>query len=299
MSKITSSLAVIAALFTTASAHTRAKTWKINGKDYPGYYQGTKVDPKVVSPAWWTAQGWGLQPIYGNQISSPDFIAHKDASPSPFTAEAPAGSTVTVTWYHEGGECGSGTEQGWDCSHHGWAAAYLAPCGDNAAGDCAKVDKNSLKFFKIQEVGLTGYPAGTRYAKGEAPQAYPGKWGTDFIFYENKNQQNIKIPTSIPNGNYVLRTEVMSIHNGNEGVQAIQFWPQAANIKVTGGKDKASIPAGKKATELYTAKEPIFNFNLYWHTPATQTFATIGSQSIDPAVAASVKTRRHARDLVN
>lgn len=156
----------------------------------------------------------------GDSINKPDIIAHKNAIPSPNTAEAPAGSKVTFKWHHNG-QCGAG-EEGWDCSHHGWTATWLAACN----GDCSKVDKTKLEFFKIDQVALTSYPAGTRYAQGGA-RYQTGKWGTDEIFYENGNKHTVIIPSEIPSGNYVLRTEVASIHN-NGAVSERQFWPQVS-----------------------------------------------------------------------
>jgi cellulase len=215
-----------------------------------------------------------------------DIIAHVDASPSPYTVDAPAGSKVTFHWFHQG-TCG-GSETGWDCSHHGFTATYLAPCN----GDCKDVDKTQLEFFKIHESALIDYRSG-RYSKG-SPQEQTGYWGTDAIFYDGGNAQSVTIPKGIPSGNYVLRTEVMSIHN-NGDVSERQFWPQAFNVKVTGGTDGAKVPAGKKGTELYSANDAILNFDLYWHD-AGKTFPTAPGPAL--ASVASTKARRsHPKDF--
>ncbi|RMZ73225.1 glycoside hydrolase family 61 [Pyrenophora seminiperda CCB06] len=287
MSKIFQTGALLAALISTAAGHTAVEKFECGGKTYDGYYQGSKVDPGNQSPAWWTNQGWGYQPIYGDQINSPDIIAHKDASPSPYTAEAPAGSDVTFHWHHEG-DCGA-DEQGWDCSHHGWTATYLAPCN----GDCAKVDKTALSFFKIHQSALVDYREG-RYSQGD-PKEQTGFWGTDDIFYNHGNAQTVTIPSEIPSGNYVLRTEVMSVHN-NGAVKNRQFWPQAFNVKVTGGDDSKQVPAGKKGTQLYNASDDLLQWDLYWH-PAEKTIDVVPGVQL-AAVAASVqKKRSHPRDF--
>lgn len=289
LSKMTSIIALVAALLvSSASAHTYVEKFTANSKSYHGFYQGSKVDPKNTSPAWWTNQGWGQQPVYGNELSSPDIIAHMDASPSPHTAPVAAGTDVIFKWFRTG-ECGN--EVGWDCSHHGWTATYLAPCN----GDCKDVEKTELKFFKIHESALIDYREG-RYSNGR-PEAQTGFWGTDAIFYDNDNTQSVTIPTAIPSGNYVLRTEVMSVHN-NGDVSNRQFWPQAFNVKVTGGDDYASIPEGVKATELYNADDAILQFDLYWHEPG-KTFPTAPGPAIPSAIAGSLseKARRHIRDF--
>lgn len=289
MSKIFQTATFMAALLSSVSGHTAVEKFEAGGKTYEGFRQASLQDPGNQSPAWWTNQGWGYQPIYGDQINHPDIIAHKDAKPSPYSAKVPAGSDVTFTWHHVG-QCGEG-EEGWDCSHHGWTATYLAPCHD----DCSNVDKTSLEFFKIHESALIDYRSG-RFGNGGGKEAV-GFWGTDSIFYENGNKQTVKIPKDIPSGNYVLRTEVMSVHN-NGDVSQRQFWPQAFNIDVTGGDASAQMPAGKKATELYSADDELLKWNLYWHA-ASKTFANVPGIQLASVASAitSKKARSHARDF--
>jgi cellulase len=285
MSKIYQTGALLAALIATVAGHTSVEKFEAGGKTYDGFRAASKQDPGNKSPAWWTNQGWGYQPVMGDKISHPDIIAHKDASPSPYTADVPAGSKVSFTWHHEG-SCNGG-EEGWDCSHHGWTATWLAPCN----GDCKNVDKSQLQFFKIHESALIDYRSG-RFSQG-SKQEQTGYWGTDAIFYDNGNKQTVSIPKGIPSGPYVLRTEVVSIHN-NGPVSERQFWPQAFNIKVTGGDDKAPMPAGKKGTELYSANDALLKWDLYWHD-AGKTIPTAPGPQL--ASVASVARRSHPRDF--
>ncbi|CBY01204.1 hypothetical protein IAQ61_012075 [Plenodomus lingam] len=291
MSKIFQTTALLAALLATVSGHTCVEEFEAGGKSYEGYRQASKQDPGNKSPAWWTNQSWGYQPVLGDKLHHPDIIAHMDASPSPYTVEAPAGEDVTFHWHHEG-TCG-GSEDGWDCSHHGWTATYLAPCN----GDCAKVDKTKLKFFKIHQSALLDYRKG-RYSDGAA-QGQTGYWATDAIFYDNGNAQTVTIPREIPSGNYVLRTEVASIHN-NGDVSQRQFWPQAFNIKVTGGDDSASVPEGKLGTEIYHEDDALLQWDLYWHEAGKIIEDAPGPQLAAVASALVSKTRRsHARDFAS
>ncbi|KZM20798.1 uncharacterized protein EKO05_0010866 [Ascochyta rabiei] len=291
MSKILHTAVLLAGLVAQVSGHTAVESAEIGGKTYQGF-RGLSIDDALEgnSPAWKTNQGWGYQPVMGSQINKPDIIAHKDATPSPNTAEAPAGSKVTFHWHHKG-QCQAGNEEGWDCSHHGWTATYLAACN----GDCSKVDKTQLEFFKIDQVSLTGYPAGTRFAKGD-PREQTGKWGTDAIFYDNGNAHTVTIPGEIPSGNYVLRTEVASIHN-NGGVSERQFWPQAFNVFVSGGDDSKPVPKGVKGTEIYSPKDELLTWDLYWHDAGKTIDDAPGPALASVAVASN--TRRHARDFTN
>lgn len=286
MSKIFQTGALLAALVASVSGHTSVEKFEANGKTYEGFRQASKQDPRNQSPAWWTNQGWGYQPVFGDKLNHPDIIAHVDASPSPYTAEASAGKPVTFTWHHEG-TCGGG-EEGWDCSHHGWTSTYLAPCN----GDCKNVQKTDLQFFKIHEAALIDYRDG-RFSQGSS-QGQVGYWGTDEIFYTNGNKQSVTIPKDIPSGNYVLRTEVVSIHN-NGDVANRQFWPQAFNIKVTGGNDSAKVPAGKKGTELYHADDALLQWDLYWHD-AGKTIETAPGPQL-ASIASANKRRSHPRDF--
>jgi cellulase len=272
-SKFTITTALVAALTGTATGHTLVEKWTIGGKTYDGFQRGSKGDPGNKSPAWWTNQGWGYTPVKGNDLNNPNIIAHIDADPSPYTAKAPAGSQATFKWAHKyDGVCdgvNGAKEVGWDCSHHGFTATYLAPCNS----DCAKVDKTKLEFFKIDEKGLLGYPGG-RFNEGGSLKGAPGYWGTDVIFYNDKNDNTytITIPKDIPSGNYVMRTEVMSFHNSNRGqFDELQFWPQAFNIEITGGDDSAKMPAGVKGMELYSRDDELLNWDLYNH-PADKLF---------------------------
>jgi cellulase len=64
-------IGLLAALIASVAGHTQVEKFEAGGKTYDGYRQGTKKDPGNQSPAWWTGQGWGLQPVYGSKLSHP------------------------------------------------------------------------------------------------------------------------------------------------------------------------------------------------------------------------------------
>jgi cellulase len=69
MSKIIQTSALVAALISTVTGHTSVEKFEAGGKTYEGYRQASKQDPGNQSPAWWTNQGWGYQPIYGDKLN--------------------------------------------------------------------------------------------------------------------------------------------------------------------------------------------------------------------------------------
>lgn len=120
---------------------------------------------------------------------------------------------------------------------------YLANCGDS----CETVDKTTLKFFKIDGVGLVD------------ETTVPGTWGDDQLI-ANNNSWLVEIPPTLAPGNYVLRHEIIALHSaGTEG--GAQNYPQCFNLQVTGsGSDS---PLGVLGTELYSPTDAGVLVNIY------------------------------------
>jgi cellulase len=59
-------------------------------------------------------------------------------------------------------------------------------------GECAKVDKTQLSFFKIDGISPTGYPESTRFSRGD-PQEQTGKSSTDIICCDSDNVHPVAI----------------------------------------------------------------------------------------------------------
>lgn len=202
----------------------------------------------------WAEKATDLGFIDGSGYSSPDIICHKEATPGAISAEVKAGGKVELQW----------TE--WPESHHGPVITYMANCN----GDCSKVDKTTLKFFKIAEAGLID------------DSNVPGKWATDELI-ANNNSATVTIPSAIAAGNYVLRHEIIGLHSAGEENGA-QNYPQCLNLKVTGGGSDA--PDGVLGTALYKATDPGIKISIYTAMdsykipgPALYTGAASGSSS--------------------
>lgn len=85
----------------------------------------------------------------------------------------------------------------WPDTHHGPVIDYLAKC---AGSSCTSAKASDLNFFKIDQAGLVD---------GSTP---PGKWATDQLI-TNGFSWNVKIPSSIAAGSYVLRHELIGLHS--------------------------------------------------------------------------------------
>lgn len=204
----------------------------VDGQYYGGYivtsYAYTDDAPKTIG---WSTEATDLGFVDGSSYSSPDIICHKSAQPGAISAEVAAGKEVELQW----------TE--WPESHHGPVITYLANCN----GDCSKVDKTDLEFFKIDEKGLID--------GGEAP----GKWASDDLI-SNNNTWSVTIPSDIAAGNYVMRHEIIALHSaGNK--DGAQNYPQCLNFKVTGGGNAS--PQGTLGTKLYKDTDTGITTNIY------------------------------------
>lgn len=97
---------------------------------------------------------------------------------------------------------------------------------------------------------------------------------------------SIKIPTSLSNGSYVLRHEIIALHSANSANGA-QNYPQCINLDITssGIEDLSSV--GVPATELYKFDEPGIAINIY---RSLSTYAIPGPTLWSGAMKAATQT---------
>lgn len=155
----------------------------------------------------------------------------------------------------------------WPDSHHGPVIDYLANCGDS----CETVDKTTLKFFKIDGVGLVD------------DTTVPGTWGDDQLIANNQSWM-VEIPPTLAPGNYVLRHELIALHSaGTEG--GAQNYPQCFNLQVTGSG--SAQPSGVLGTELYKATDAGILVNIY---TSLSTYVVPGPTLISGAISITQAT---------
>lgn len=186
---VKSTIPVLAALASlgSVSAHTIMQSVSVNGEEFSqghGIYMPSdnfyQDDPSSNSLACNGA------PVTGFQSSS-ETIAVK------------AGDTVTGNWLHTLTSTGpdeSSDNKVIDSSHKGPVLAYMKKVDDatespsNAAGD---------GWFKVAEAGLIS----------------SNEWAVDALI-EAGGVQTVTIPSCIEDGDYLLRFEIIALHEGSQ-----------------------------------------------------------------------------------
>ncbi|KAI1480983.1 glycoside hydrolase family 61 protein [Daldinia eschscholtzii] len=210
-------------------AHSFVSNININGLSYDGF-RPTEPDKHPFAIGWSTTafdQGYVNQTGYRTE----EIICHRGAKNAKGHAPISAGDVVHIQW------------NGWPESHKGPVLDYLASCGES----CETVDKDALQFFKINQVGLV-----------DGSKA-PGLWGSDQLI-ANNNSWMVEIPRQIQPGYYVLRTEIISLHNASNEIGA-QNYPQCINLQITG--DGTEAPLGVLGKKLYDPDDPSVHLDIY------------------------------------
>jgi lytic cellulose monooxygenase (C1-hydroxylating) len=220
----------------TVSAHGWIDWWVIGGQNYTGY--NPTIAPWVPDQGTisWPAWNDDTGPVYSSNVNTEDINCSINATNAKISATVAAGSNVTLHWTT------------WPPSHHGPIFSYLAAC--NGDGDCAKADKTQLEWFKIAQRGQVSLGAGG---------GTPGVWAADELMAAD-GLWTVAIPASIKAGNYILRNEILALHSAY-AVGAAQFYPQCANIQITGSG--TASPSGVIGTSLYNETGPGVVYNIY------------------------------------
>ncbi|KAI1811960.1 lytic polysaccharide monooxygenase [Poronia punctata] len=223
---------------THVSAHSFVTNININNELYNGYHPTTPdTDPGTIIG--WSTTAFDQGYVNQTGYTTEEIICHRDALNAHAHARVSAGENIHIQW------------NGWPNSHKGPVVDYLASCGTGTGKTCEDVDKNDLEFFKIGELGLID---GADESTGPG-----GVWATDLLI-ANNNSWVVEIPSNIRPGYYVLRTEIISLHNASN-VTGAQNYPQCVNLWITG--DGTEVYEGVKGKELYSPDEPSVFLDIY------------------------------------
>ncbi|KAJ1827931.1 hypothetical protein LPJ56_001389 [Coemansia sp. RSA 2599] len=148
-----------------------------------------------------------------------------------------AGTNITVE-FHSSGDSGKVIS----ASHHGPCLVYMSPMEENGEGPV---------WFKIFEDGY---------------DADKDTWCINKVI-ENDGKLSVNIPEDIKQGPYLLRTELIALHNAKDSNKpgsnstGAQFYINCAQLQVYG--DGKVVPKGVEIPGVYTVDDPGLNVNIY------------------------------------
>ncbi|KAH7072414.1 glycosyl hydrolase family 61-domain-containing protein, partial [Paraphoma chrysanthemicola] len=228
--KSLTALATAASLLATASAHGGVDYYLVGDTTYQGWQP-------YMSPAGQKS----VQRQYSsyNPLMIPDLTTvnircnNVGALGTGVTGTIAAGQKLTAHWKQSA------------------VMVYMAKC----PGSCDSWDGSGKVWFKIDEEGLV---SGTEYA---------GIWAGDAIL--DTLIWNTTIPASLVPGNYLIRHEILALHQANNP----QFYPECAQFTVT-GSGTASPPAADLVAfpGAYDGTDPNIDIDIY--LPAAMTATT-------------------------
>jgi len=238
--------------------HGFVKKITIDGVDFPGANPFNAGGPPSVV---WPYTG-GNGPL--SDVNSPDITCNKISGPAKISAQAKAGSSVTIDWngssFWPAGDTGTGPN-----NHHGPVMTYLAKC----PGPCAQAVAQQLTFVKFQETG--------RVQAGPIP----GVWGSDLLAKAGSTV-TMTLPKGLESGEYVMRHEILALHNAQNNEP--QFYPMCANLVITGdGSSPLPVAQGIKLPGGYRADDPFLHVNLFDGSLEKQNYVAPGPPVFTPA----------------
>lgn len=214
----------LAAVVGSTSAHTIFTNLKVGSTTNPVGY-GIRV-PSYDGP---------IQDVSSNDITCNG--GPNPTTPSNKVIDVKAGDTVQAIWRHT---LTSGSDDVIDASHKGPTIAYLKKVTD------ATTDSGiGGGWFKIQEAGYN---------------AAKKTWAIDDLIASG-GVHDIKIPSCIANGQYLLRGELIALHSAGSSGGA-QFYMECAQINVSGGTGTAT-PSTVAFPGAYKATDPGILINIY------------------------------------
>ncbi|KAB5546887.1 glycosyl hydrolase family 61-domain-containing protein [Coniochaeta sp. 2T2.1] len=155
-----------------------------------------------------------------------------------------AGSTVTVEMHQQPGDrsCGSEAIGG---AHYGPVIVYLSKVPDSSTAD------GSAGWFKIFEDGWS--------AKSGGRVGDDDNWGVKDL-NSCCGKMDVKIPSDIAPGDYLLRAEVIALHTAGQSGGA-QLYMSCYQLTIDG--TGSATPATVKFPGAYKASDPGIQVNIH------------------------------------
>jgi len=288
----------------SVTGHSFVSSIHIDGLAYSGFWPlpPAESDPNTKSVGWTTTaydQGYVNQTgfsvpasiIVSGENSTEiqdeaeddlEIICHRGSRSTAYHAPVEAGSQIHVQW------------NGWPINHKGPVMSYLAFCGDSTSASnnnnnnnsdtstdsttsvrgCDAVRKSDLSFFKIEEAGLINTTTTSDLTAPQPTDLAEMTWASDLLI-ANNNSWIVSLPERLRPGFYVLRHEIIALHNASRPV-GVQAYPQCLNLMITepsvaaiAGREVGEghvLPQGIKGSALYDAQgrdRTSFNLDIY------------------------------------
>ncbi|KAJ3902797.1 glycosyl hydrolase family 61-domain-containing protein [Lentinula edodes] len=221
--------------FPQALAHGGVLSIAIGNTWYNGWapYDSPTGQTTIIRP--WSS----YNPI--QDATDPTLSCNDDGTSGALQLTAPitAGEKITAYW-----------NQVWP-HPYGPMLVYMAQCPGTT---CTGVNSDALSWFKIDESGLIN---GT---------IYDGFWGDGLMIADNSSWTTT-IPSTIPNGPYLVRFETIALHS-----LPAQLYPECAQLMVTGGGSLAPTAAELvKFPGAYSNTDPGLTVDIYSNEAQTET----------------------------
>ncbi|KAK3313588.1 glycoside hydrolase family 61 protein [Apodospora peruviana] len=212
----------VALLAAEVAAHGAVTSYVIAGKKYDGYQGFSPGNSKNVIQRQWS----DYNPITS---ASDAKLRCNGGTSATLNATAAPGDSVEAIWSQ------------WTHSQ-GPILVWMYKC----AGAFSSCDGSGANWFKIDEAGFHGDGVKV-FLDSETPSG----WDIAKLVGGNKGWTS-KIPQGLAAGNYLIRHELIALHQAN----APQFYPECAQLVVTGSGTaqpdasyKAAIPGYCKASD--------------------------------------------------
>ncbi|KAL5121809.1 hypothetical protein ACEQ8H_000024 [Pleosporales sp. CAS-2024a] len=177
-------------------------------------------------------------------VTSNDIRCNANHGPASATCSVTAGDTVTIEMHQQNNErsCANEAIGG---AHYGPVLVYMSKVNDAATAD------GSSAFFKIFE---------DTWAKASATSSGSDDyWGTKDL-NNNCGKMDVKIPSNLAAGDYLLRAEAIALHAASSPGGA-QFYTTCFQLKVAGSGSLK--PAGVLFPGAYSATDAGIQINIY------------------------------------
>ncbi|KAI0033877.1 glycoside hydrolase, partial [Vararia minispora EC-137] len=194
-----------------AFAHGYLGKVTIDGTDYTG--PAPQANPNAADSTSAIRQVADISPVKG--ASNNDLrCGLAAAAAASKEAGAKAGSVVEFWWTGGGG-------QEWP-HNTGPLMTYMAACAGTS--DCTTFDPSNAAWFKIDEIGQ-----------------YPNRSGWWQAVFMSGQSLSVTLPNNLPTGHYLLRSEIIALHNAVSAGGA-EFYPACAQLNVQGSGNTSPNP---------------------------------------------------------